>query len=208
MKRQLFCGISWLVVSYTALNLFSCTESLTGGYSDPDKAEIVDDRWSQTDAKKTGDALIAKMLNESKWIENYMRQRGDEKPIAVVDEIKNDTDEHISTQYLTNMIQNALVNSGKVRFLNKEARQKILEEMSYQHDSDNVAKSKRTRRGNQLGSGLFFGGNIQSIVNEYKGEKSVTYQTTLKMTDLETTEEIWIGLYEIRKNFNRSKTMF
>ena len=201
-------GIKLLVGIVVVVGLQSCTDSLTGGYSDPNKSEIVDDRWSQTDAKKTGDALIAKMLKESNWIEQYMRRHGGKRPIAVVDEIRNDTDEHISTQYLTNMIKNALINSGKVRFLNKEARQRILDEMSYQHDSDNVAKSKRTRRGNQLGSGLFFGGNIQSITNEFKGEKSVTYQTSLKMTDLETTEEIWIGLYEIRKNFKRSKSIF
>jgi hypothetical protein len=201
-------GISLLFSVLALSGFYSCTDSLTGGYSDPDKAEIVDDRWSQTDAKKTGDALIAKMLKESKWIEQYMRRNGGKRPIAVVDEIRNDTDEHISTQYLTNMVKNALINSGKVRFLNKEARQRILEEMSYQHDSDNVGKSKRTRRGNQLGSGLFFGGNIQSITNEFKGEKSVTYQTSLKMTDLESTEEIWVGLYEIRKNFKRSKSIF
>jgi len=181
---------------------------MSGGYTDPEKAEIVDDRWSQTDAKRTAQALIAKLLKESPWITEWQRTHGGKRPIAVVDEIRNDSDEHINVQYLTNEIKNALINSRRVRFLNKEGRQRILDEVKYQNDSGNVKKGANTRKGNQLGAQLFFGGNIQSIVNEYKGEKSVSYQTSLRMTDLETTEEIWIGNYELRKNFKRSKSIF
>ena len=48
----------------------ACTPGFEGEYADPSKAEIVDDRWNETDARKTAEHMIKGLL-EKPWLENY-----------------------------------------------------------------------------------------------------------------------------------------
>jgi uncharacterized protein (TIGR02722 family) len=191
-----------LLAALFVLSPLACTPGFEGEYSDPAKAEIVDDKWNETDARKTAEHMIKGML-EKPWIANFTKSHDGAKPIVIVSDVENRTDEHLDVKQLTDYIQDELINSGKVRFVNKEKRQQILDELKYQN-SGAVNKATAKKTGKQLGADFFLNGNVTSSVHQMDEKKTVTYQTTLRLTNYETGEDEWSTKYEIKKTFKRS----
>ena len=52
--------------------LNSCSSSMKGSYNDPAESEIVDDRWNETDARKTSEAIISQMLSKP-WLQEFKK---------------------------------------------------------------------------------------------------------------------------------------
>ncbi len=190
------------VAFFGSLFLTYCSPSFEGEYSDPSKAEIVDDRWNETDARKTAEVLIKSVL-EKNWIKQYSSSHAGQKPIVIVDDVENRTDEHIDTKALTEFVRNELINSGKVRFVDAAKRQKILDEIKFQQ-SGAVSEKTAKKTGSQIGADYFLSGAISSSVHQMEGDKTVTYQTNLILTSIETSEIEWSEKYQIKKRFRRS----
>lgn len=197
------CSKLRLLALGLAVAAAGCTPAFEGEYADPNKAEIVDDKWNETDARKTADTMIERALSKP-WMADFMGSHKGNKPVVIVDDMKNRTDEHIDTKALTDNVQNALINSGKVKFVAAELRAKVLKEMEYQNDSGNVREGTRKRKGQQTGADFFLSGNISAYVATQGGLKTVTYQTVMQLVDLETTEIVWSDKYDIKKRFKRS----
>ncbi len=191
-----------LVLAFAFSTHTACTKSFEGEYSDPDKVEIIDDKWNETDAKKTARHMIAGML-EKPWLGEFSSSNGGKKPFVIVDDVENRTDEHLDVKILTDYIQDELINSRKVAFVNKEKRQKLLEEIKYQQ-SGQVDKKSAKKEGRQIGADYILSGNVISQVHQDGGIKTVTYFTTLTLTNIETFELEWSTKYEIKKKFKRS----
>ncbi len=180
----------------------ACTPGFEGEYSDPAKTEIIDDKWNETDARKTAEHMIKGMV-EKPWLSGFQKGHKGNKPIIIVDDVENKTDEHLDVKQLTDYIQDELINSGKVRFVNKAQREKLLAEIKYQQ-SGNVRTDQAKKTGNQLGADYILSGNISSQVHTMDERKTVTYFTTLTLTNVETFEFEWSTKYEIKKSFRRS----
>lgn len=193
---------SRMLVAVLAVAFVGCTPDFEGEYADPNSVEIVDDQWNETDARKTAEAMVKGMLDRP-WLKGYTSASGGKKPLVIVDDIENRTDEHIDTKMLTEFIQDELINSGRVRFLDKAGRQKILDEIKYQN-SGAVAADKAKQSGKQLGAEYFLKGAMTSIIQQEGGKKVVTYQTNLTLTNLETAELEWSEKYLIKKRMKRS----
>jgi uncharacterized protein (TIGR02722 family) len=190
------------VLASTVLGLTACTPSFEGEYSDPSKAEIVDDRWNETDARKTAEHMIQGML-EKPWLESYKRAHNGQKPVVIVADVENRTDEHLDVKQLTDYIQDELINSGKVRFVNKDQRQKLLDELKFQQ-SGAVDKATAKQSGKVIGADYILSGNITSSVHQMDDLKTVDYQTNLTLTNIQTQEFEWSTKYEVKKRFKRS----
>ncbi|MBM4253210.1 MAG: penicillin-binding protein activator LpoB [Deltaproteobacteria bacterium] len=190
------------LAAVVAMTAVACTPSFQGEYADPAKAEIVDDKWNETDARKTAEHMIKGML-EKPWLEGYKSGHRNAKPVVVVMDVENRTDEHLDVKQLTDYIQDELINSGKVRFVNKESRQKILDELKYQQ-SGAVNKATAKKEGRAIGADFILSGNISSSVHQMDGLKTVNYQTNLTLTSIETQEIEWSTKYEVKKRFKRS----
>ena len=190
-----------LAIAFSAAPI-GCTPSFQGEYADPSKAEIVDDKWNETDARKTAEHMINGML-EKPWLAGYKAGHKNAKPVVVVMDVENRTDEHLDVKQLTDYIQDELINSGKVRFVNKEARQKILDELKYQQ-SGAVNKATAKKEGRAIGADFVLSGNISSSVHQMDSLKTVNYQTALTLTSIETQEIEWATKYEVKKRFKRS----
>jgi penicillin-binding protein activator len=180
----------------------SCSPKFQGEYSDPDKAEIVDDKWNETDAKKTAEVMITSVLGRP-WYDQYKKTHGGKQPIVIVQDIENRSDEHIDTKALTEFMESELVNSGKVRFVEKGRRQQILDELAF-HNSGAVAQDTKKKTGNMTGADFMLAGAISSQVHTQEGVKTVSYQTQMKLINIETTELNWTDKHEIKKKFKRS----
>ena len=206
MKKKNADFLTGFFVSLFACGALSCAPSFEGSYSDPVKAEIVDDRWNETDARKTAEHLVKSSVSKP-WLTEFRIRAKGKKPVVIVDEVENRTDEHIDTKALTEFIRDELINSGKIRFLNESRRKKILEEIKYQN-SGAVAENSRKKAGRQIGADFMLGGAISSSVHTQGGLKTVTYQTNLTLTNLETSEIEWSEKKRIKKRFKRSGSSF
>jgi uncharacterized protein (TIGR02722 family) len=179
-----------------------CAPKFQGEYSDPQKVEIVDDRWNETDARKTAELMITSALGRP-WYENFKKSHSGKQPIVIVQDIENRSDEHIDTKALTEFMESELVNSGKVRFVEKGRRQQVLDELAF-HNSGAVAANTKKKTGNMTGADFMLAGAISSQVHTQEGVKTVSYQTQMKLINIETTEIQWTDKHEIKKKFKRS----
>ena len=204
LKRNFVSRKSWLVVGF--ISLYGCSPSFQGEYDDPEKVDIIDDKWNETDARKTAGVLVTSMIGKP-WLAEHKGGHKGERPVVIVDDVENRTDEHIDTKSLTEAIQNEVINSGKVRFVDKGRRQKILDEIKYQN-SGVVSSQSSKKSGKQTGADFMLGGAISSIAPKQGGLKVVTYQTILTLTNLETAEIVWSEKHEIKKRFKRSGSSF
>ena len=191
-----------LAVILATIPAFSCAPDFEGTYNDPAKAEIVDDKWNETDARKTAEHLIKSAVSKP-WLAEFKALNKGQRPVVIVDEVENRTDEHIDTKALTEYVRDELINSGRVRFLNKARRKALLEELKYQN-SGAVSAKTRKKKGNQIGADFMLGGAISSSVHSMDELKTVTYQTNLVLTNLETSEIVWSEKKLIKKRFRRS----
>lgn len=180
----------------------ACTPGFEAEYADPSEHEIIDDKWNETDARKTAEHMIKGLL-EKPWLETFKKTHAGQKPIFIVDDVVNRTDEHLDVRQLTDYIQDVLINSSKVRFVNKDQRQKLIDEIKYQQSSQVEGKSAK-KAGKHLGADYILSGAVTSSVHQMDEVKTVTYQTALILTNIETTENEWSTKFEIKKRFKRS----
>lgn len=190
------------VVALSTSVLPSCVKTLEGEYTDPKAAEIIDDKWNEADAHKTAEILINSMISKP-WLEEYQKGGKGKRPVLLVDDVENRTDEHIDTKALTEFVRDELVNSGKIRFVDAAKREKILSEIKYQQ-SGAVNKATAKQTGKQTGADFMLSGGISSQVHKMDDTKTVTYLTNLILTDFETGEIVWSQKYEVKKKFKRS----
>lgn len=197
MKRML-PGL--IILSAGVIN--SC-QTTQGNYADPDKIEIVDDRWNDSDARLTGEQMIRSSLAKP-WLKEFTRENQGKRPFLLVDDFENRTSEQIDTKALFEVVRNELLNSGQVRFLDGTQRQKILDEYKYQQ-SGVVRQGAAKGPGKQHSADFFMVGAISSQVAEANGYKTVTYQVEMRLTNIETSEIAWTDIKKIKKQFRRSR---
>lgn len=185
------------------VGLVACVPKFQAEYADPAGQEIVDDRWNETDARKSAEVLVSAVLKKP-WLHRFVAINK-RRPVVGVDEVKNKTSEHIDTKALTDYIRDELINSGKIRFVNIEQRQKLSKELKYQQ-SGAVSTQTRARIRKQIGIDYFFGGTLSSYEHIRGGLKTVTYQVVLNLTNLETSEIEWSQKHLIKKRFKRRDT--
>ena len=183
--------------------LSACVAKFQAEYSDPATPEIVDDRWNETDARKSAEALVSAVL-KSPWLRSFKTTQR-RRPVIGVDAISNKTAEHINTRALTDYVRDELINSGRVRFVNIAKRKRLRQELKHQH-SGAVAAETRAKLGRQLGIDYLFEGTLSSQEHVREGLKTITYQVVLRLTNLETSEIEWSKKHLIKKRFKRRDT--
>lgn len=178
--------------------------SFQGNYADPNKVEIVDDKWNDTDARVVAEEMIKSALSKP-WLSQFSTENPGKKPYVLVSEFENRTSEaDIDRQAIFEATRNELINSGRVSFLDGAQRKKILEEYNYQQ-SGVVRKDQAKGPGNQLGADFFLAGAISSIVSRQGGYKTVTYQVEMRLTNIKTSEIVWTEVKKVKKQFKNSK---
>ncbi len=167
-----------------------------GQYDDVNKENLMNDQWSETDMQVVVKAMVESLTKSAKVASAKT------PPDVMVTNLQNKTSEHIDTQSIMDMVRVELTNSGKVSFIDKEARKDISDEYDYQN-SGMVSKETKKGAGGQIGVDYIINGRIDSIVQEVGKDKSVYYKITLNMTDLKTTRIVWTDQKQIRKTFKK-----
>ncbi|MCS6837235.1 MAG: penicillin-binding protein activator LpoB [Bdellovibrionaceae bacterium] len=166
-----------------------------GKYDDPQRENLLSDQWSETDMQKVVKDMIQSLVNHSSI------HQAPKKPIIMVTRLQNKTSEHIDTQSIMDMVRVELSQSGKVMFVDKEAREDLDQEYEYQ--ASGRVGSNKSGPGQQVGADFILNGRLDSIVQEVGKDKSVYYKLTLNLTDLKTNLIVWTNQKEIRKLYKK-----
>lgn len=167
-----------------------------GKYDDVQRENLMNDQWSETDMQKAVADLVASAVQHP----TLKSAKG--LPIVMVTSLQNKTSEHIDTQNIMDMVRVELMNTGKVGFIDKEARQDIADEYNYQN-SGMVGEETKKGPGGQTGADFIMNGRLDSIVQEVGKDKSVYYKLTLNLTNLKTGVISWSQYKQIRKTFRK-----
>lgn len=189
-----------LVLLSALIALSSCGPKgyIKGEYDDVNNENLLDDRWSETDMQKVVHDLVQKMLT-SPHIRNAKTP-----PIVMVTRLRNDTDEHINTESIMDMVRVELANAAGIEFVNKAAREDVKDEYDYQN-SGIVSNETKKGPGGQIGADFILDGALTSIVKPVGNKKTVYYKVTMNLTNLKTNVIKWTGYKELRKNYKKRR---
>lgn len=198
MNRLMKSITTLVVATLSAMVLSSCGEKafVKGDYQDPEKTNLMNDQWSETDMQNVVKDLVASLSGHPAI------KDAKNPPVVMVTQLQNKTSEHIDTQSVMDMVRVDLMKTGKVGFIDKEARQDISDEYNYQN-SGMVAKETKKGPGGQTGADFIINGRLDSIVQEVGKDKTVYYKVTLNMTNLKTGMIVWSDNKQIRKGFKK-----
>lgn len=190
--------MTMVVVAGAALLLTSCGPKayVKGQYDDPQRENLMNDQWSETDMQVSVKTMVSSLVSHQS-IANANKM-----PIVMVTNLQNKTSEHIDTQSIMDMVRVELTNSGRVAFVDKEAREDISKEYDYQ-GSGMVSDETKKSKGGQIGADFIINGRLDSIVQEVGKEKTVYYKLTLNLTNLKTGIIAWTNHKEIRKAYKK-----
>jgi uncharacterized protein (TIGR02722 family) len=191
LKKLIFVSVLGLLATSCGPKAF-----VKGNYDDVNRENLMNDSWSETDMQKAVADLVASA------VQHPMLKSPKGLPIVMVTGLQNKTSEHIDTQNIMDMVRVELMNSGKVGFIDKEARQDMADEYNYQN-SGMVSEETKKGPGGQTGADFIMNGRLDSIVQEVGKDKSVYYKLTLNMTNLKTGVIGWSNYKQIRKTFRK-----
>lgn len=195
MRRLL--SLLTLALTFTLVTACGPKVFKKGDYDeDIERANLLNDKWSESDMQKVVKDLVASLSNHPS-----ISARA-KPPIVMVTKLQNKTSEHIDTQSVMDMVRVELMNTGKVMFVDKEAREDIKEEYDYQA-SGVVSKDSQKKGGNQVGADYILNGRLDSIVQEVGKDKTVYYKVTLNLTSLEKNLVVWSGHKQLRKIYRK-----
>lgn len=195
MTRQL---LSVVIGFFCLVSLSACGPKafVKGEYEDPETQNLKNDQWSETDMQVVVKSMVDSMLNHPSITQRKT------PPVVIVTNLQNKTSEHIDTQSVMDMVRVELSKSGKVAFIDKEARKDIEEEYNYQN-SGMTEEQTRKGPGGQIGADFILNGRLDSIVQEVGKEKTVYYKLTFNLTNLKTSMITWTDNKQIRKAFKK-----
>lgn len=164
-----------------------------------DTEEVIDlsGRWNDSDSRMVADAMVEQVL-DGNWLSNYLEKHDGKKPVVIVGLVYNKSHEHIEAETFIKDIEKAFINSGKVRLVQAgDKREELRRERAAQQEFASPETVKAW--GRELGADFMMNGDINSTVDTYKRERVNYYQVNLELTDIETSEVVWIGDKKIRK---------
>ena len=194
MKKNLTLAL--LSLSFIATVSCGPKAFVKGQYDDVNRENLMNDQWSETDMQKAVQDLVASLMNSP------VITQSKKMPVVMVTNLQNKTSEHIDTQSIMDMVRVELMQSGRLAFIDKEARQDISDEYNYQN-SGMVEDASKKGPGGQIGADFIINGRLDSIVQEVGKDKSVYYKLTLNLTNLKTSMIQWTNQKQIRKTFKK-----
>lgn len=188
-------------LSAVLLTLVGCKSGPTVTYQDPVYSKPLTTDFSFSDLNFIADEMVESMLY-SPATESITRTR---RPLLVVERIKNNSDQHINTESITNTIRTQLIRSGRFRFTDKTTRSQQLEELEFQNYSGMVDSEKATAMGKQHGAEYIVTGSIDSFEERDHRTLRKAYKFSLNLVNLQTGVIEWADEVPVGKEFSRRR---
>ncbi len=179
-----------------SLILLTSACSVTTREIGADEQVIYDEGYHFSDKKAIVADLVDSLLTRPPLL------RSTDRPVMIVYGIANRTSEHISTSAMTDDMRQFLLQSGRVRFVNKMQRTNIERETSYQYGG-NVAAETRIQKARQVGARYMLTGTLRSIEKKQpaqfrlKKKTLMYYSLNMELTDIQTGLIEWADSAEV-----------
>ncbi len=166
-------------------------------------ASNITDEWVMTDTEIAVKETI-KQINNNKSFQKYLSNLG-RRPRIFIAEMQNDTTEpYFPIEDINDELLNEFSQSGKYILIDADARQKILEEITYQNDG--MVKEEDIKKiGKTSGADLMIFGNVRLNQKTFLGKTIKDYSVNIRITDIESGEEVARTRYKLNKYSQRSK---
>jgi uncharacterized protein (TIGR02722 family) len=169
---------------------------------DPRAVVDVDYRFNDTDARQVWQGMVDQATFRG-WIDRWTASHGGQAPIIIVGPVKNNTQDYINTKLFTRNFEREMLNSGRVRIVGAKDDRGDLRDERLQGQEWNTPATRKVMK-NELGADLMLIGDINDTQDRsLNGRTTVKYfQVNLDLTDLESSEKVWIGSVEVKKVSN------
>ncbi len=189
---------SWMIKVFFVglLMLLAAGCTVTTREVGSDEKVIYDEGYHFSDKKAIVDAMVTSLLSKHPLL------RTTDRPVLIIYGIANRTSEHISTSAMTDDMRQALLTSGRVRFVNKIQRENIERENSYQY-AGNVAAETRIQKARQIGAKYMLTGTLRSMEKKQprqfrlKKKTLMYYSLNMELTDIQTGLIEWADSAEV-----------
>ena len=200
-KTEVRCSFAALAV---AVVVVGCSQSTRVTRLEPETTIDLSGFWNDTDSRLVAEALIDDAMNFP-WARRFMQQNNGDVPAVIFGSVRNRTTEHIAVNAFLRDMEAAFLRTGLTRVVaDPEQRSQIREEREDQQR--NASSATRARMRNELGADFMLVGEITSIEDVEGNREVIYYQVDLNLTDLESSERVWIGQHRIKKFVERSRT--
>ncbi len=188
MKRTLYT-IACLCI-FTLFTIGCATSGTNVKYADPGAAETVTANFGSTDLHLITEKMVDSLM-KSPVLEG--------RPVLLVDNVRNNTHEHIDTKSITDKIRTCLLKYGRAKITARsDVPDSILQELDFQNS--NLADQKTiVKMGKLAGAKYILFGDITSIVKRAGSKKDVWFKITLNLTNVQDGLIEWADDKEIRK---------
>jgi PBP1b-binding outer membrane lipoprotein LpoB len=196
------------IVSAALLAFSACASGPRVSMADPNTRTDRSGRWSDADSRQVSATLIEKCLDSpglDDYIDRYKARHNGERPSIVLQRFSYEASEHINTDIIASIMEEAIVNSGKLKFVaGGEQRENIRAER--QDQQSYASEDTAAALGNETGAALVLTGNISVQVDRAGGTQDRSYFVSAELIDVENGEKIWIGRDDsIKKTIQQSK---
>jgi uncharacterized protein (TIGR02722 family) len=189
-------GVALLSIAMLTGTLSGCA-SRSVSRVDTNEEIALSDKWNDKDSQLVSTEMITDMLSFP-WLRDFSADNSGKRPAIIIQKVRNKSHEHIATDTFVNDVKRAIMRSGKADFVaGGEERNDLRAERRDQelNSSGNTAK----QMGNEQGADFALSGTINSIVDQYEGDRVTFYQVDLKLINMETNREAWNGQKKIKK---------
>jgi uncharacterized protein (TIGR02722 family) len=182
-----------LILSLSSM-FFSCSPKVL--YDDPRKVETLTINFSSTDLQIISQAMVDSLLQS-------VITNNNNKPIIVIEEVKNKTAEYIDTSIITDSIRAKLSNSGLVQFgVNIDELDGQISEIDRQQN-EYYDENLSVEKGKLAGADYRLAGSLVSIDKVkkklFKTKKDKFYKLSLQLWNIKTGVMVWADEKDIRK---------
>lgn len=166
-----------------------------------EKSMEITDNWMSRDTKLTIEKLVKQMQGHKGYKRIMKKFQG--TPKVFIAEVQNNTSEaYFPIDDMNDEFLYELSAMGDFQLVDAKAREKILEEITYQNDGM-VDPAQAKQIGRQLGADFLIFGNVYMKPEKRDGKTIKQYSVNLRMTNLETAGEVFRLRHKIHKFSNK-----
>jgi uncharacterized protein (TIGR02722 family) len=202
-------GVLVSVVCLGALILMgACSSNPKVSRVDADTQVDLSGNWNDTDVRTVCESLINDALGSPRindYISKFSADHNGENPTVIVGKFRNTSSEHIDTTIISSMMRTAIINSGKLEFVEGgDTRSELRTERTDQQG--NASEETAAALGNETGANFMLTGTVKAIVDKAGNTSVRSYFVTATLTNIETNRILWEGENkEIKKVIQRPK---
>lgn len=170
-----------------------------------EKGLEITDNWMSADTTQAISDIVKQMKAHPGF--NRMKQRHG-TPKVFVAEVQNQTSEaYFPIGDLNDELLNELSMSGEFELVDNQAREKILNEITYQNDGM-VDPATAKKIGKQTGADVMIFGNVYMKPERRGGKTIKEYSVNMRMTDIEKATELLRTRTKVNKFSEKSSMGF